>query len=73
VDALAEYASGIVKVGLYKGNIHFQALTDCPASLYSEADASMEASEGLNPQSSQGYVEIQAVEARTLARAKQVE
>ena len=72
IDSLAEYASGSVKVGLYKGNIHFQALTDCPASLYSEADASMEASEGLNPQSSQGFVEVQSVEAKTLARAKQI-
>ncbi len=72
VDTLAEYASGTVTVGLYKGNIQFQSLTDCPASLYSEADASMEASEGLNPQSSQGFVEVQSVEARTMARAKQI-
>jgi hypothetical protein len=32
----------------------------------------MEASTGLNPRSSQGYVEIQSVEARALAHAGQV-
>ena len=58
-----------MKLGLYKGNIYFQSLTDCPHSLYSEADASMEASDGLNPASSQGYVEVQSVEAKIMARA----
>ena len=47
-------------------------LKDAPGSLYNEADASMEKSEGLNPVSSQGYVEIQAVEAKALARAGQI-
>ena len=72
IDVLAEPASGTVTVGLYKGNIHFQRLVDCPGSLYNEADASMEASDGLNPASSQGYDEIQSVEARALAAAKQI-
>jgi len=62
----------VVKVGLYKGNIHFLSLTGCKASLYNEADSSMEASQGLNPRSSQGYAEIQSVEAKTLARAGQI-
>ena len=72
IDVLAATASGTVKVGLYKGNIHFHSLTDCPASIYNEADSSMEASAGLNPVSSQGYAEIQSVEARALARAGQI-
>ena len=72
IDTLAEPATGTVELGLYKGNIYFHALKDCPGSLYSEADASMEKSEGLNPVSSQGYVEIQSVEARALARAGQI-
>ncbi len=72
VDTLAEYATGTVVLGLYRGNMYFKALRDCPHSLYNEADASMEASEGLNPVSSQGYVEIQQVEAKALARAKQI-
>jgi argininosuccinate synthase len=72
IDVFAASATGIVKVDLYKGNILFHSLTDCPASLYNEADSSMEASEGLNPVSSQGFAEIQSVEARSLARAGQV-
>lgn len=72
IDVLTEPASGIVKVGLYKGNILFQSLTNCDASLYNEADSSMEESSGLNPTSSQGYAEIQGVEARALAAAGQI-
>jgi argininosuccinate synthase len=72
VDELAAYASGLVKVSLYKGNIHFMELSDCDGSLYNEEDASMEASEGLNPRSSQGFAEVQSVEARAMARAGQI-
>ncbi|PRP91231.1 Argininosuccinate synthase [Enhygromyxa salina] len=72
VDVLAEYATATVELGLYKGNILFRALRDCPHSLYNPADASMEASDGLNPVSSQGFVEVQQVEAIALARAGQI-
>jgi len=72
IDVLSEPATGTVELGLYKGNIYFHSLKDCPGSLYNEADASMEKSEGLNPTSSQGYVEIQSVEAKALARAGQI-
>jgi argininosuccinate synthase len=72
IGAFAKYASGTVKVGLYKGNILFLSLDGCKASLYNEADSSMEASAGLNPVSSQGYAEIQSVEARSLACAGQI-
>ena len=72
IDQLAESASGRVELGLYKGNLFFQQLTDCAASLYNPADASMEASDGLNPTSSQGYVEVQSVEAFALANAGQI-
>ena len=72
IDSLALPASATVKVGLYKGNVQFRGLEDCAGSLYNEADSSMEASEGLNPASSQGYAEIQGVEARALARAGQI-
>lgn len=72
IDTLAHYASGSVTLGLYRGNLYFEALRECPHSLYNEADASMEASEGLNPVSSQGYVEIQQVEAKALAKAGQI-
>jgi len=72
IDALAQPASATVQVGLYKGNIYFQKLTNCPGSLYNQEDSSMEESAGLNPVSSQGFVEIQGVEARGLARAGQI-
>jgi argininosuccinate synthase len=72
VDVLAEYATATVELGLYKGNILFKALRDCPHSLYNPADASMEASDGLNPVSSQGFVEVQQVEAVALAYASQI-
>ncbi|MEI6147925.1 MAG: argininosuccinate synthase [bacterium] len=72
IDIMAASATATVKLGLYKGNLHFMSLTDCAASLYNEADSSMEASEGLNPVSSQGYAEIQSVEARSLAKAGQI-
>ena len=72
IELLAEKASGRVEFGLYKGVLLFQQLTDCPASLYNEADASMEASDGLNPTSSQGYVEVQSAEAIALAKADQI-
>jgi argininosuccinate synthase len=72
INTLAAHASGTVTVGLYKGNIYFESLTDCPASIYNEADSSMEASEGLNPVSSQGFVEVQSVEARSLAAGGQI-
>nr|MBC8188071.1 argininosuccinate synthase [Pseudomonadota bacterium] len=64
--------SGRIELGLYKGNLFFQQLTDCEASLYNPADASMEASDGLDPTSSQGYVEVLSVEAVALARAGQI-
>ena len=69
---LAELAAGTVEVGLYKGNLHFHKLTECPHSLYNEADSSMEASDGLNPVSSQGFVEVSGVEALVMARAGQI-
>jgi argininosuccinate synthase len=72
IEMLAEKATGRVELGLYKGNLFFHQLTDCPASLYNPADASMEASDGLHPTSSQGYLEVLSVEATALARAGQI-
>eukprot|EP00932_Pfiesteria_piscicida_P015353 SRR837773.27440.p3 GENE.SRR837773.27440~~SRR837773.27440.p3 ORF type:complete len:333 (+),score=140.63 SRR837773.27440:142-999(+) len=66
---LAEPAKGTVKLSLHKGHAHFQSLADVPHSIYFEADSSMEASEGLNPVSSQGFLEVSSVEAKALAKA----
>ncbi len=72
IDVFAEHATGKVNVGLYKGNIYFNSLTNCAASIYNMEDSSMEESEGLNPVSSQGFVEVQRVEAISLAKAGQI-
>lgn len=69
IEKLTEYATGTVELGLYKGNIYFKSLTECPHSLYFPAHASTEASDGLNPHSSQGYLEVQAVQALSMAAA----
>ena len=72
INSLAQYANGTITVELYKGHIYFISLTDCPHSLYNEEDASMEASQGLNPISSQGYADVLSVEASSLAKANQI-
>jgi argininosuccinate synthase len=72
VDHLTQYATGTVELGLHKGNIYFQRMTDVPHSLYNEKDSSMEESDGLNPASSQGYLEVQSVEALAMAHAGQI-
>ena len=72
IKELTKHATGRIRVGAYKGNIFFVKMDNVPNTLYNEADSSMEASDGLNPVSSQGYAEIQAVEARSLALAGQI-
>merc|ERR1719335_1684810 len=72
IKELTKHATGRVRVGAYKGNIFFIKMDNVPKSLYNEADSSMEASDGLNPVSSQGYAEVQSVEARSLALACQI-
>ncbi len=71
VETLTASATGKVTLGLYKGNVFFVSMTDIDASLYNEEDSSMEASDGLNPESSQGYADILSVEACALAKAGQ--
>ncbi len=72
IDSLAEHATGVVTVSLYKGNIFFEKLAECAGSLYNESDSSMEASDGLNPTSAQGFCEIAGVEAKALALGGQI-
>merc|ERR1719424_2605499 len=72
IQELTKTATGEVTIGAYKGNLFFLKLTGVKATLYNEADSSMEASDGLNPVSSQGYAEVQSVEARSLAAAGQI-
>jgi len=72
IQVWADKATADVTLGLYKGNIFFEALTGLKGTIYNEADSSMEASNGLNPHSSQGFAEIQSVEAKMLAKAGQI-
>ncbi len=73
IDHITKFGTGTVGLRLYKGNVYFSSLTEVPHSLYNEADSSMEASDGLNPASSQGYLEVQRVAAHAMARAGQIE
>ena len=72
IQVWANKATAEVTLGLYKGNIFFESLKGLTATIYNEADSSMEASNGLNPHSSQGFAEIQSVEAKMLAKAGQI-
>ena len=72
IQVWADKATAEVTLGLYKGNIFFEALKGLKATIYNEADSSMEASNGLNPHSSQGFAEIQSVESKMLAKAGQI-
>ena len=72
IQVWADKATAEVTLGLYKGNIFFESLTGLKGTIYNEADSSMEASNGLNPHSSQGFAEIQSVEAKMLAKAGQI-
>jgi argininosuccinate synthase len=73
IQVWADKATAEVTLGLYKGNIFFEALKGLDATIYNEADSSMEESDGLNPHSSQGFAEIQSVEAKMLAKSGQIE
>ena len=72
IQVWADQATAEVTLGLYKGNIFFESLTGLKGTIYNEADSSMEASDGLNPHSSQGFAEIQSVEAKMLAISGQI-
>ncbi|MBN1516052.1 argininosuccinate synthase [Candidatus Sumerlaeota bacterium] len=64
----AKLATGAIKVRCYKGNVVFEAATDCPHSIYSESAASMESIGEFNHADSEGFLNVLAVSARILAR-----
>ena len=69
---------GVREVGefqttLYKGHATFAAATEVPHSLYSEANASMEAIGEFDHADSEGFLRVLQVSARALAAANQVE
>ena len=72
VRSFAQLMTGTIAVSLYKGNTHFQSATDVPHSLYSEANASMEAIGEFDHADSEGFLRVLSVSARALAAMKQV-
>ena len=65
--------TGTVTVTLYKGHVTFESVTDAPHSLYSEANASMEAIGEFDHADSEGLLRVLSVGARALAAAGQID
>ena len=59
-------------MSLYRVSIRFEAAQDVPYSLYSEANASMEAVGEFNHADSEGFLRVLSVSARALAAAGQI-
>jgi argininosuccinate synthase len=72
VKSFAQLVTGTIAVSLYKGNTNFESATDVPHSLYSEANASMEAIGEFDHADSEGFLRVLSVSARALAAMKQV-
>ncbi len=72
IAPVSRLVTGTVTVSLYKGSVTFSAATDLPHSLYSEANASMEAIGEFDHADSEGFLRVLSVSARALAAAGQV-
>lgn len=72
VRSFAQLVTGTISVSLYKGSTNFEAARDVPHSLYSEANASMEAIGEFDHADSEGFLRVLSVSARALAATKQV-
>ena len=64
--------TGTVAVTLHKGRVIFDSVADVPHSLYSEANASMEAIGEFDHADSEGFLRVLSVSARALAATGQV-
>jgi argininosuccinate synthase len=72
LKAVTELVSGTVGVTLHKGKVIFDSVGNVPHSLYSEANASMEAIGEFNHADSEGLLRVLGVSARALAAAGQI-
>jgi argininosuccinate synthase len=72
IRQVAELVTGTITVSLYKGRVVFASAADVPHSLYSEANASMEAVGVFDHADSEGFLRVLQVSARALAAAGQV-
>jgi argininosuccinate synthase len=73
IDRAADLATGTITVSLHRGMVHFHGAADVPHSLYSEANASMEAIGEFDHADSEGFLRVLSVSARALAAARQIE
>src|SRR5262245_14225380 len=72
IRQVSELATGAIAVTLHKGRVTFASAADAPHSLYSEANASMEAIGVFDHADSEGFLRVLQVSARALAAAGQV-
>lgn len=72
VASFARFASGVIKLDLYKGHAFFAGAADLEHSLYSESAASMEKVGEFNHADSEGFLNVLGVSARILARMSQI-
>src|SRR5262249_19557516 len=73
VKQVAELMTGTIAVSLHRGHVLFGSAADVPHSLYSEANASMEAIGEFDHADSEGFLRVLSVSARALAAAGQIE
>ena len=66
VEPLTQRMTGTIRLRLYKGNVQFESASNCPHSLYSEDDASMEAVGSFNHADSEGFLSVLQVSARAV-------
>ena len=72
VAQFAEFATGAIRVGCYKGNVVFLSAANCPQSIYNEQAASMEKVGEFNHADSEGLLNVLGVSARILAKSGQI-
>ncbi len=72
ISESSRLVTGTLKLSLYKGAVRFVAALDVPHSIYSEANASMEAIGTYNHSDSEGLLSILGVSARVLSTSGQI-
>jgi argininosuccinate synthase len=72
LSRVAELITGTITVQLLRGTVQFISAKDVPHSLYSEANASMEAIGEFDHADSEGLLRVLGVSARALAASKQI-
>lgn len=73
IGRTAQLATGTITMKLQRGKISFVSAADAPHSLYSEADASMEAIGSYDHGDSEGLLRVLGVSARALAAKGQID